>query len=156
MIFGTLASLLILSSSSLVAGKTCIMPKNSTIGGDDAPGITTAVKACGNNSTIIFSSDETYNLLTPLSFTSLSGVKFSFEGNISLSQNITEIQTVVNNTKIYPGHWITIKGSDVTFSGSKSQNGGWFLGVYFFPATKSLGSSIDIIYSLRSTMVGHW
>lgn len=104
------------------------MPKNSTVGGDDAPGITAAVTACGNNATILFSSNETYNLLTPLSFSDLVGVKFSFEGNISLSQNVTEIQTVVNNTEIYAGHWITIKGTDVAFSGSKSQDGGWFLG----------------------------
>ncbi|RDW90980.1 glycoside hydrolase family 28 protein [Coleophoma crateriformis] len=123
----SLSSWLILSLSGIAAGKTCTMPKNSTVGGDDAPGITAAVAACGSNSTILFSGNETYNLLTPLSFRDLSGVKFSFEGNISLSQNITEIQAVVNNTKIYPGHWITVKGSDITFSGSKSQDGGWFL-----------------------------
>ena len=37
-------------------------------------------------------------------------------------------EAVVTSKKIYPGRWITIKGSNVVFSGSKSLNSGWFLG----------------------------
>jgi hypothetical protein len=102
-----------------------------TSGADDTPGIVTAAQPCVkslNDSTIVFSQGTTYNLWTPLSFSGLQGVTFAFEGNISLSTNITAVERVVNNNSIYPGHWITISGNDVTFSGSTSQAGGWFLG----------------------------
>ena len=121
------AAFLAFSSHTLAA--TCIMPHTS--GGDDSPGIIAAAQACVNDSTILFSEGVNYNLLTPLSFTGLQNVKFSFEGNISLSTNITEVQSVVNNTKIYPGHWITVKGTGVTFSGSTCRTGGWFLGEFW-------------------------
>jgi galacturan 1,4-alpha-galacturonidase len=97
-------------------------------GADDSPGILAAAASCLANSTIIFSEGITYNLLTPLSFTGLQNVRFEIEGNVSLSSNVTEVQTVVNNTKIYPGHWITVKGNDVVFRASERKDGGWFLG----------------------------
>ncbi|KAK6596538.1 exopolygalacturonase C 1 [Botrytis cinerea] len=103
------------------------MPYNSSPLIDDAPAITAAVNLCGPNSTILFQPNVTYNLLTPLSFTNLTSVKFSFEGNISLSENVTAVQLVVNNTRIYPGRWITLKGTNVTFEGSEEEGGGWFL-----------------------------
>ena len=55
-------------------------------------------------------------------------MQFSFEGNISLSGNVTAVEEVVLNSKIYPGHWITIQGTNVEFSGSTREDGGWFLG----------------------------
>lgn len=96
-------------------------------GGDDTPLIIAASIPCLTNSTILFSAHTTYNLLTPLSFTNLLNVKLSFEGNISLSTNVTEVRNVVTNASVYPGHWITVKGTDVVFAGSKG-SGGWFLG----------------------------
>jgi galacturan 1,4-alpha-galacturonidase len=122
-------SLLSVSSlAQLVTAKTCSMPYHSDPLVDDAPGITTSVNLCGSNSTILFAPNITYNLLTPLSFTNLTGVRFRFEGNISLSQNVTAVQAVVNNTRVYAGRWITIKGKDVIFEGSENSDGGWFLG----------------------------
>lgn len=111
---------------SMAWKNTCVMQHTS--GGDDSPGILAAASTCLNDSTILISEGVTYNLLTPLSFTGLLNVKFSFEGNISLSTNVSEGQSVVNNTKIYPGHWITVKGTNVASSGSTSRPGGWFLG----------------------------
>ncbi|KAF7867571.1 uncharacterized protein EAF02_009762 [Botrytis sinoallii] len=116
-----------LLSFSLSSAKLCSMPYNSSPLIDDAPGITTAVNLCGPNSTILFQPNVTYNLLTPLSFKNLTSVKFSFEGNISLSENVTAVQLVVNNTRTYPGRWITLKGTNVTFEGSEEESGGWFL-----------------------------
>ncbi|TGO53457.1 hypothetical protein BOTNAR_0295g00040 [Botryotinia narcissicola] len=116
-----------LLSFPLSSAKLCSMPYNSSPLIDDAPGITTAVNLCGPNSTILFEQNVTYNLLTPLSFKNLTSVKFSFEGNISLSENVTAVQLVVNNTRIYPGRWITLKGTNVTFEGSEKEDGGWFL-----------------------------
>ena len=118
--------ILALASLSTAAIKTCVMPHANS--GDDSPGILSAVASCGNNSTIVFTEGVTYNLLTPLSFNGLQGVKFLFEGNVSLSRNVSEVEAVVTSKKIYPGRWITIKGSNVVFSGSKSLNSGWFLG----------------------------
>ncbi|RAL58962.1 hypothetical protein DID88_009253 [Monilinia fructigena] len=103
------------------------MPYNSSPDVDDSPAITTAVNLCGSNATIHFLPNITYNLLTPLSFKNLSNVNFYFQGNISLSENVTAVQEVVNNTRIYPGRWITIKGTNVTFQGTKDKTGGWFL-----------------------------
>ncbi|CZR62736.1 probable endopolygalacturonase, partial [Phialocephala subalpina] len=97
-------------------------------GGDDTPSILSASASCLANSTLLFSSGLTYSLLTPLSLTNLNNVTLSFEGNISLPSNVSQVEAVVKNTKIYPGHWITIKGKDVTFSGSTCGGGGWFEG----------------------------
>lgn len=48
---------------------------------------------------------------------------------MSLGENVTAVQEVVSNTKIYPGRWMKIKGDDITFEGqAKAEgNGGWFL-----------------------------
>lgn len=120
----------LVSCISFTNAKTCVMPKNSTTGGDDTPSILSASTFCLSNSTILFSSGLTYNLLTPLSLTNLNNVKLSFEGNVSLPRNVSQVEAVVKNTKIYPGHWITIKGKDVTFSGSTCDDGGWFEGEF--------------------------
>lgn len=108
--------------------KTCVMPKSTNGTADDTPGIVAAIAACGNNSTYLFSAHTTYNLYTPLSVSGLSNVEFLFEGNITIPEDVTTVQTVVNNTKIYPGHWITIAGSDVVFHGGGRKNEGWFFG----------------------------
>jgi hypothetical protein len=118
--------LLALAKVSTAAKQTCVMPH--TDGGDDSPGILSAAKSCLNDSTIVFSQGITYNLLTPLSFLGLQDVEFSFKGNISLSKNVSEVEAVVTNAKVYPGRWITIKGTNVVFSGSRNPKGGWFLG----------------------------
>ncbi|KAE8443899.1 hypothetical protein EG329_001308 [Mollisiaceae sp. DMI_Dod_QoI] len=120
----TLASWLSLT----YAKKRCTMPKNATVGGDDTPSILAAAASCMTDSTLVFSSGLTYNLLTPLSLTGLNNVELSFSGNISLPTNVSEVEAVVANSKIYPGHWITIKGTDVLFQGSTRHDGGWFEG----------------------------
>ncbi|KAK7748189.1 hypothetical protein SLS53_001444 [Cytospora paraplurivora] len=107
---------------------TCIVPKNTT-GDDDSPSVTATVAACSNNSLIIFSGNETYNLLTPVSFTGLENVEFAINGNISLPSNVSYVESVVGNSKLYPGHWITIKSSiGITFTGSEDATSGWFIG----------------------------
>ncbi|ESZ91810.1 glycoside hydrolase family 28 protein [Sclerotinia borealis F-4128] len=93
------------------------MPYHSSPLIDDSPAITTAVNLCGPNATILFQPNVTYNLLTPLSFTNLSRVNFLFEGNVSLSDNVTVVQQVVDNTRVYRERWITVKGVDVGFEG---------------------------------------
>lgn len=118
--------LLLTAGISEVSAKVCLMPH--TPNGDDSPGIIAAAANCLVNSTIIFAANTTYNLLTPLSFTNLQNVRFEWRGNASLSTNVSAVQAVVNDTSVYPGHWITVKGSDVVFSGSLHENGGWFLG----------------------------
>ena len=106
--------------------KTCVIPKSN---GDDSPGIMSAVAACGSNSQVVFSSGVTYNLDTPLQFSNLNNVEFVFNGNLSLPDNVTAVEAVVQNTHVYPGHWITVSSSTgVTFTGSKDSSGGWFIG----------------------------
>lgn len=107
---------------------SCTVPKNTT-GGDDSPSVKATVAACSNSSRIIFSGNETYNLLTPISFTGLANVEFVINGNISLSDNVTYVESVTANSDLYPGHWITISGSTgVTFTGSQDPSSGWFVG----------------------------
>lgn len=107
---------------------TCTVPKNTT-GDDDSPSITAVVAACNNFSQIIFSGNETYNLMTPISFKGLNNVEFIINGNISLPSNVTYVESVVGNSKLYPGHWITISSSTgVTFTGSQDYSSGWFIG----------------------------
>ncbi len=109
--------------------KTCIMPKNTTVpGGDDSPGILAAIAACGPHSRLVFQKGVTYNIYTPWKFTNLTNVELVFEGNLTLSDNVTDVQSVVRNSKIYPGQWIQIRGENVSLTGSTSPDGGWFIG----------------------------
>lgn len=107
---------------------TCVVPKN-TSGNDDSPSLAATVAGCNESSQIILSSNETYNLMTPVSFTGLSNVEFLISGNVSLPSNVTYVESVVGNTDLYPGHWITVKSStNVTFTGSQDVSSGWFVG----------------------------
>lgn len=107
---------------------SCTVPKNAT-GDDDSPSVTATVTACNNSSRIIFSANETYNLWTPISFTSLTNVEFVINGNVSLPSNVSYVESVTGNSRIYPGRWITIKSSTgVTFTGSQDPGSGWFVG----------------------------
>lgn len=107
---------------------SCTVPKNTT-GDDDSPSVRATVAACGNSSRVEFSANETYNLLTPISFTGLANVEFVVSGNISLSDNVTYVESVTGDSALYPGHWITIKSSTgVTFTGSQDPSSGWFVG----------------------------
>lgn len=107
---------------------TCIVPKNVS-GDDDSPSFTATVARCNGSSQIVFSDNETYNLLTPVSFTGLENVEFVINGNISLPSNVSYVESVVGNDEIYPGHWITIKSSTgITITGNKDVSSGWFVG----------------------------
>ena len=107
--------------------KTCVMPKNQTvIGGDDSPGILAAINECGNNSRVVFEAGVTYNLFTPWKLANINNIEFIFEGNLTLSTNVTEIQSVVRNSRIFPGQWIQVRGDHITFTGSKKADSGWF------------------------------
>lgn len=107
---------------------SCTVSKNTT-GGDDSPSVAAAVASCGNSSQIIFSANQTYNLLTPISFTGLNNVEFVVNGNISLSPNVTYVESITANADLFPGHWITVAGSTgITFTGSQDPSSGWFVG----------------------------
>ncbi|KUI53205.1 putative exopolygalacturonase C [Cytospora mali] len=107
---------------------TCIVPKNKT-GDDDSPSIAATVAACSNSSRVIFSENETYTLMTPLSFTGLNNVEFVINGNVSLPSNVSYVESVVKNSTLYPGHWITFSSSTgITFTGSEAAGKGWFIG----------------------------
>ncbi|KAF3766628.1 family 28 glycoside hydrolase [Cryphonectria parasitica EP155] len=107
---------------------TCIVPKNTT-GNDDSPSVTATVEACSNASRIIFSGNETYNLMTPISFTDLTNVEFVINGNVSLPSNVSYVESVTGNSDLYSGHWITVKDSTgVTFTGTQDPSSGWFIG----------------------------
>ncbi|KAI0130157.1 exo-polygalacturonase [Xylariales sp. AK1849] len=108
--------------------KTCIVPKNTTAGGDDTPSVVAALAECGTSSRVVLEAGTTYDLLTPLTLSSLSNVELVFEGNVSLPGNVTYVESVVGNSKLYSGHWITIKGTNVTLTGSNSSADGWFIG----------------------------
>ena len=108
--------------------KTCVMPKNQTVvGGDDSPVILEAINDCGNNSRVVFEEGVTYNLFTPWKLANINNIEFVFKGNLTLSTNVTDIQSVVRNSRIFPGQWIQIRGDQITFTGSQKADGGWFI-----------------------------
>lgn len=110
---------------------SCIVPKNTT-GDDDTPGIAATLAACNNgtNAQIVFSANETYNLYTPVSFRDLTNVEFVFNGNLSLPANVSYVESVVGDSSIYPGHWLTFAGTNtgLTLTGNQDPNNGWFIG----------------------------
>lgn len=107
---------------------SCTVSKNTT-GEDDSPSVTAAVASCGNSSQIVFSANQTYNLLTPISFTGLNNVEFVVNGNVSLSPNVTYVESITANPDLFPGHWITVADSaGVTLTGSRDPRAGWFVG----------------------------
>lgn len=107
---------------------TCVVPKNTT-GDDDSPSLVATVAACGDTSRIVFSQNETYNLLTPVSFTGLMNVEFVVSGNVSLPSNVSYVESVVGNSKLYPGRWFKVSSSTgVTVTGSQDPSSGWFAG----------------------------
>ncbi|QSZ31848.1 hypothetical protein DSL72_001417 [Monilinia vaccinii-corymbosi] len=123
------SSLLSLSLSlPLASAKVCPVPYGSSPHIDDSPAVIKAVTECGSDSTIHFQPHVTYYLLTPIVFDYLNNVKFYFEGNVSLSEDVKAVQQVVNNTKIYTGKWISIKGTNIVFESTTDKTGGWFLG----------------------------
>jgi hypothetical protein len=112
--------------------KTCVMPKNHTTSAadlDDSPGIVAAINACGNNSRVIFQKGVTYNVFTPWKFSNIHDIEFVFEGNLTLPENVTYVQSVVTNSKIYPGQWIQIRGANMAWVGSKDKRDGWWIGM---------------------------
>lgn len=107
---------------------TCVVPKNTT-GDDDSPSFVATVAACGDTSRIVLSGNETYNLLTPVSFTGLTNVEIVVNGNVSLPSNVSYVESVVGNSKLYPGRWIKVASSTgVTVTGNQDPSSGWFVG----------------------------
>ncbi|KAK7920891.1 pectin lyase-like protein, partial [Apiospora marii] len=107
--------------------KTCVVPKNET-GTDDTPNIVKTTAECGDQSRVVFETGLTYNLWTPLQLKNLSNVEFVFDGNASLPDNVSYVESVVADTSIYPGRWINFQGNNVTLTGSKDPENGWFIG----------------------------
>ncbi|KAK8038979.1 polygalacturonase [Apiospora rasikravindrae] len=112
---------------TLNGAKTCIVPKNET-GTDDTPNIVKTTAECGDHSRVVFEKGTTYSLWTPLQLKSLSNVEFVFNGNVSLPDNVSYVESVVADTSIYPGRWINFQGTNVTLTGSEDPEGGWFIG----------------------------
>ncbi|KAK8086766.1 pectin lyase fold/virulence factor [Apiospora phragmitis] len=107
--------------------KTCVVPKNET-GTDDTPNVVKTVAECGDKSRVVSEKGITYNLWTPLQLKSLSNVEFVFNGNVSLPDNVSYVESVVADTSIYPGRWINFQGNNVTLAGSDDLKEGWFIG----------------------------
>ncbi|ORY67181.1 glycoside hydrolase family 28 protein [Pseudomassariella vexata] len=108
--------------------KTCTVPKNTPSQVDDTPIIKATTAECGDTSRVIFQAGVTYNLMTPLELKGLNNIELVFNGNLTLPDNLTYVESVVGNPTMYPGHWITIKGTNVTLTGSNDPSDGWFIG----------------------------
>lgn len=133
-----------------VSVKTCIVPKNTT-GTDDSPLIMSIVAGCNSASRIIFSAGETYNLMTPISFTSLTNVEFVINGNLSLPSNVTYVESIATSRL----RWISVtKSSGVTFTGSQDPSTGWVIGhgEEWWPMANNTANSLrPILFSFRVT-----
>lgn len=83
-------------------------------------------------------------MYTPLKLTGLSNIEFVFEGNMTLPANVTAVEAIVNNTDVYPGHWITVANSTgVTLTASKDPHAGFFMahGDFGWPAGAADGNN---------------
>ncbi|KAK6824952.1 hypothetical protein PG987_012446 [Apiospora arundinis] len=107
--------------------KTCVVPKNKT-GTDDTPNVVKTTTECGDHSRVVFEKDVTYSLWTPLQLKALSNVEFVFNGNVTLPNNVTYVESVVADTNLYPGRWINFQGVNVTLTGSEDPKEGWLIG----------------------------
>ncbi|ORY81303.1 pectin lyase-like protein [Leucosporidium creatinivorum] len=96
---------------------------------DDTPALLKVLNTteCLTDATILFKQGATYNIYKPVAFPALKNVVVSIQGNINLPSNVTLVQSIVSNSKIYPGYWFTFKsGSGITIEGnSKNKNQGW-------------------------------
>lgn len=70
--------------------KTFVVPQQD--GQDDAVAIRNALANFSSDSTILFEKSKTYSILTPLNFGSLENVDIIIEGNITLPDNISQVQ----------------------------------------------------------------
>lgn len=109
--------------------KTCVVPINET-GTDDTPNIVKTTAECRESSRVVFEKGLTYSLWTLLQLKNLSNVEFVFNGNVSLPDNVSYVESVVADTSIYPGRWINFQGTNVTLTGCEDAESGWFIGTW--------------------------
>lgn len=83
--------LLLIFVSCVSAWTTYTIPH--TDGEDDTPAVTAALANHTSDATILFAKDTTYNIFTPITFPNLTNVEILIEGNITLPDNITTIQS---------------------------------------------------------------
>lgn len=103
---------------------TCIV--EHTKGADDVPGLSSAVSACATNGVIEFKKGTTYNIWSPAHFENLVNSTISIQGNLTLPENMTEVQNQVTNDKhnVGRGYWFVVTGTNVNIQGN-DQNKKW-------------------------------
>jgi len=123
MSLGKLLPLLLLATVALAG--TFIVPHTSS-SADDTLALLAALPAIQNGTydRVLFEKGTTYQLLTPVNFGSLKDVEIAIEGNISLPNSMTNVQSIVGNSS-FPGAWFVLSGSNVTFRGSTDPKSGW-------------------------------
>ncbi|KDN49278.1 hypothetical protein RSAG8_01980, partial [Rhizoctonia solani AG-8 WAC10335] len=105
--------------------KTFVVPHLD--GKDDSPAVVAALPNYTSDSLILFQKGVTYNLWTPVNFGSLTNAEIAFEGNATYPADIATVQAEVAKST-FPGHWITITGTNVTLRGTTDPNWGWIDG----------------------------
>uniref|UniRef100_A0A0W0FJ81 galacturonan 1,4-alpha-galacturonidase n=1 Tax=Moniliophthora roreri TaxID=221103 RepID=A0A0W0FJ81_MONRR len=105
------------------AWKTFVVPH--TPGQDDTPALLSGLANYTSDSTILFEKGKTYNILTPVTFPTLTNVEVRIEGNITLPDDMPTVQAIVASSD-FSGHWFFFNGgTNVTLRGSKDPKWGW-------------------------------
>ncbi|ESK92387.1 glycoside hydrolase family 28 protein [Moniliophthora roreri MCA 2997] len=105
------------------AWKTFVVPH--TPGQDDTPALVSGLANYTSDSTILFEKGKTYNILTPVTFPTLTNVEVRIEGNITLPDDMPTVQAIVASSD-FSGHWFFFNGgTNVTLRGSKDHKWGW-------------------------------
>lgn len=89
-----LLALSLLQLSSVYAWTTYVVPH--TDGTDDSVALQAALASTNytSNATILFQKDVYYNIFSPITFSELTNVEVSVQGNLSYPTNISAVQGV--------------------------------------------------------------
>ena len=83
-----------LAVSALAAASTTFIVPHSD-GGDDTPGLLSAIGNYTTDSTILFEKGITYNIFSPITFPKLTNVEISIQGNLTYPTDISAVQGTV-------------------------------------------------------------
>ncbi|ROW01805.1 hypothetical protein VPNG_07813 [Cytospora leucostoma] len=127
---------------------TCVVPSNyesSNGTASDADAIAKAFAECSENAIIEFSEGVDYNVFEPVVAKNLSNVVISIKGNWNLPQNISQVQSIVeeNGGTLY---WFTFKGTNIQFVGTPNITTGWIksYGQAWWDANPAGSSGLDL------------
>ncbi|KAG2140164.1 pectin lyase-like protein [Suillus clintonianus] len=120
----TLLSLSAPLAYAAIAGAWSTFVVPHTEDADDTPALMSALSDYKSDASIVFQANTTYNVWSPITFSSLTNVEVVISGNLSYPTSIETVQGYVAAAN-YPGAWISFTGNNVTLRGNTDPDWGW-------------------------------